>query len=257
MFVSDLNSMADAAVGKYELSKNEPKKYLMRAVVAGFWIDVAMILSNVCAAVFYGTNPAVGKLLSAFTFPLAIILIVFIGGELFTGNNMTMAVGVYQKKCTWGQAARVWIMSYIGNFIGAFLIAFLFVKSGASMPAMKEYVNSFIMGKLELSWIQLLLRGILCNFMVCLAVLTGTRMKTESGKLTVMILSIAAFVITGFEHSIANMGVFSMSALIVDGGLPPVLVAKSMVFVTLGNIIGGSFLMAWPLKVMAIDDTAK
>ncbi len=256
MFVSDLNSMASAAVSKYDVCKNDPKKYFMRAIVAGFWIDVAMILSNVCAAVFYSTNPAVGKLLAAFTFPLAIILIVFIGGELFTGNNMTMAVGVYQKKCTWAQAIRVWVMSYVGNFVGAFLIAFLFVMSTASLGIITEYVNSFIMGKLELSPLELVLRGTLCNFMVCLAVLVGTRMKTESGKLIVMIMSIAAFVITGFEHSIANMGVFSMAAFVVEGGLPVALVAKSMVFVTIGNIIGGAFLMAWPLKVMAIDDTA-
>lgn len=254
MFTSDVESMSNTAVGKYELSKKDPKKYLMRSIVAGFWIDIAMILSNVCAAVFFNTNPQVGKLLAAFTFPLAIILIVFIGGELFTGNNMTMAMGVYNRKCTWSQAVRVWILSYLGNFVGAFLIAFLFAKSGASISSLSEYMSSFIMGKLTLTPVELILRGTLCNFMVCLAVLVGTRMKTESGKLIVMILVIAAFVITGFEHSIANMGIFSLSYFILEEVPPIALVAKSMLFVTIGNIIGGALLLALPLKIMATDD---
>lgn len=255
MYVSDVEAIADAAVGKYELSKNDPKKYLMRSVVAGFFLIIAIILSNVTAAVFFESDKALGKFLSAFLFPTAIVLIVFIGAELFTGNNMTMALGVYNKKCTWSQAVRVWVLSYIGNFAGSIILAFLFAKSNASIPLLAGYMEATVMGKLNLTPTELILRGILCNFMVCLAVLVGTRMKTETGKLWVMFCVIAAFVIAGFEHSIANMGIFSLAYLILDSAPAFSLVAKNMVFVTIGNIIGGAFLLAWPLKVMAIDDT--
>ena len=57
-------------------------------------------------------------------FSIAIVLIVFIGGELFTGNNMTMAMGVYAGTCTWKQVLKVWLVSYIGNFVGAFFLSF-------------------------------------------------------------------------------------------------------------------------------------
>lgn len=253
MFTSDINIMSDSAVKKYELSKKEPGKYLMRSIVAGFFLVVAIILSNVTSALFYSTNPALGKFLNALLFPTAIILIVFVGGELFTGNNMTMAFGVYDKKCTWRMTARVWIISYIGNFIGSVILSYIFVKGGASAGIMTEYMRNVVAAKLEISPLQMVLRGVLCNFMVCIAVLVGVRMKTEIGKLVIMFLVIMSFVVAGFEHSIANMGTFSISYFLL-GGLPMHLVLKSMFFVTMGNILGGAVLLAWPIKMMSIAD---
>ncbi|MFA9377488.1 MAG: formate/nitrite transporter family protein [Lachnotalea sp.] len=254
MYASDVEIFADIAVDKYRLCKNDPKRYFMRAVVAGFFLVVAIVLAYVTAALFYSTNPQMGKLLSAILFPIAIVLIVFIGGDLFTGNNMTMALGVFAKKCTWKQAIVIWVVSYVGNFVGCFIFIFIFAKSGASIPMLAEYLSHIIMSKLELTPMQLVLRGMLCNFMVCLAVLAGAKMKSESGKLVVMFCVIAAFVIAGFEHCIANMGIFSLAYLILDQVPPIAMVAKSMFFVTIGNILGGVVLLAWPLYAMAIKD---
>ena len=78
----------------------------------------------------------------------------------------------------------------------------------------------------------------------------GTRMKSESGKLIVMFCVIMAFVVAGFEHCIANMGTFSIAYLLL-GGLPMGLVARSMICVTFGNILGGAVLLALPLKLMS------
>lgn len=253
MYKSELDAIANNAVAKYETLSTKPSKYFMRSIVAGFFIVVATILSNVSAAVLYPTYPEFAKLIGAFLFPIAIILIVFIGGDLFTGNNMTMAIGVYQKRCSWKQAGLIWIASYIGNFIGCFLFAYIFIKSNASQAVLENYYNAIILPKLELTPVEMVLRGTLCNFMVCLAVFTATRMKTESGKLVVMFMVIMAFVVAGFEHSIANMGTFSIAYFICDG-LPMDLVLKSMFFVTIGNIIGGAFLLGWPLKVMSADE---
>ena len=185
-------------------------------------------------------------------FSIAIVLIVFIGGELFTGNNMTMAMGAYAGTCTWKQVLKVWLVSYIGNFVGAFFLSFLFVKSGASHQILVDYYNSFLAAKLSATPMQLFLRGVLCNFCVCLAVLTGTRMKSESGKLIVMFCVIMAFVVSGFEHCVANMGTFSIAYLLF-GSINPVLLAKSMICVTLGNIVGGALLLAAPLKLMSAE----
>lgn len=252
MLTKDVETMANAAAGKAELCNNNLGKFFIRAIMAGFFIVVATILSNVSAAVLYPTYPQFGKLLGAFLFSIAIILIVFIGGELFTGNNMTMAMGAYNGSCSWKDVLKVWVISYIGNFVGAFILSAIFVGSGASRQILIDYYNSIIAAKLVATPMQLFLRGILCNFMVCLAVLTGTRMKTESGKLIVMFCVIMAFVVSGFEHCIANMGTFSIAYLLL-GGLDMALVAKSMFFVTLGNIVGGAVLLAAPLKLMSAD----
>ena len=124
------------------------------------------------------------------------------------------------------------------------------MASGASRGVLTEYYESFIFAKLELTPIELLLRGVLCNFLVCLAVWIGVRMKTESGKIMVMSLVIMAFVTTGFEHCIANMAIFSISGMMVDG-LDIMLILKNMLFVTIGNILGGSVLLGLPLKLMS------
>ena len=143
MLTKDVETMAGAAQGKADICEHYPVKFFIRAIMAGFFIVVATILSNVSAAVLYSTYPQFGKLLGAFLFSIAIVLIVFIGGELFTGNNMTMAMGAYAGTCTWKQVLKVWLVSYIGNFVGAFFLSFLFVKSGAShqilvMPLLSE-----------------------------------------------------------------------------------------------------------------------
>lgn len=250
MYVSDIEAVSKAAANKADICNNKLGKYIVRSIMAGFYIVVATILSNVTAAVLFPTFPQYGKLLGALLFSIAIVLIVFIGGELFTGNNLTMAIGVYNKACTVKDLIKVWIISYIGNFVGAFIFSGLFVLSGASKQIMIDYYNSFIMNKLSASPMELLIRGILCNFMVCLAVWTGTRMKSESGKLVVMFCVIMTFVVAGFEHCIANMGTFSIGAMLL-GGLDPMLLLKSMVFVTIGNILGGAVLLGLPLKLMS------
>lgn len=252
MLTKDVESMAKAAVNKADICNNHLGKFFIRAIMAGFFIVVATILSNVSAAVLYPTYPQFGKLLGAFLFSIAIVLIVFIGGELFTGNNMTMAMGAYHGDCKVMDVLKVWLISYIGDFVGAFILSAIFVGSGASHDIMVNYYNSFINAKLAAAPMQLVLRGILCNFMVCVAVLTGTRMKTESGKLIVMFCVIMAFVVAGFEHCIANMGTFSIGYMLL-GGLDMALVAKSMLFVTIGNILGGAVLLALPLKLMSAE----
>lgn len=253
MYTRDIDAVGMAAANKAKVLKNKPAKFFLRAVMAGFYIVVATILSNVSAAVLYPVYPQFAKLTGAFLFSIAIILIVFIGGELFTGNNMTMAIGVYDKKCSVVDMIKVWLISYIGNFIGAFFLSAIFVGGNSCTSILKPYYESFLYGKLSASPVELVLRGILCNFMVCLAVWTATRMKSESGKLIVMFCVIMAFVVAGFEHCIANMATFSIGYLLF-GGLDMLLVAKSMLFVTIGNIIGGAVLLALPLKLISTDN---
>ncbi len=252
MLNSEIDTMGVAAKSKADLAKNNLIKYMMRSIVAGFFIVVAVILSNVAAAVLYPTYPQFGKLLGSFLFSIAIVLIVFVGGELFTGNNMTMAVGVYNKNCTVIDMLRVWIYSYIGNAIGCLILGGIFIASQSTRELLLNYFNSFIQGKLDVAPHILFIRGVLCNFCVCLAVLVNTRMKTESGKIMVMFCVIMAFVVAGFEHCVANMGIFTIAYGLM-GGLDATLLLKSFVFVTLGNIVGGAVLLALPLKIMATE----
>ena len=100
--------------------------------MAGFFIVVAMIFSNVVGNTFQSTDPAWGKLLGGIVFAIAVLLIVFIGAELFTGNNLVMAFGAYDKKVSWAQVGKVWLVSYIGNFVGCLILSVIFVLAGVA-----------------------------------------------------------------------------------------------------------------------------
>jgi len=109
MNYEDVEKISNAAKGKISLLNQDFFKYFVRAVMAGFFIVVAMIFSNVVGSVFSKTMPEWGKFLGAIVFAIAVLLISFVGGELFTGNNMVMAFGAYDKKVTWGEAGKGWL----------------------------------------------------------------------------------------------------------------------------------------------------
>lgn len=251
MNYEDVQKVSNAAKAKITLLNNNFGKYFMRAIVAGFFIIAAMIFSNVVGNIFSGESPAWGKFLSACVFALAVLLISMIGGELFTGNNFVMAFGAFDKKVSWKDVGKVWLVSYIGNFVGCVILGLIFVLAGASGTA--DYYASFIPNKLALSGSVMFFRAILCNFFVCLGVLCGIKLKEESAKVPMIILCIAAFVISGFEHCVANMGNFFVAYLLVPG-LSLSAMLRSMVIVTIGNIVGGALALAWPLRKMSMDN---
>lgn len=245
-------NITTSATDKVIVCNHHLPVFLMRAILAGFFIVVAVLLSNVTMAILYPKYPEFAKILGAFLFSIAIALIVFIGGELFTGNNMTMALGLYHRRCALRDVLKVWAFSYIGNFIGTVLLSLLFVASGSAKTIMVEYFNQIIPAKLAATPSEILIRAILCNFLVCLAVWTGTRMQTESGKLIVMFCVIMTFVVSGFEHCIANMSTFTIAAFYCES-LDWFAVLQNMVLATIGNVIGGAILLAIPLKYVTWD----
>lgn len=250
MNFEDVMKFDNAAKGKISCLKNHPAKYWLRSVMAGFFITVAAIFCNVTGNVFAADAPYLGKFLSPFVFAIAVQLIVIVGGELFTGNNMVMAFGAFGKTVRWGDVGKVWIVSYIGNFIGCFVFSMIFVGAGASGTA--DYFGSFIQNKLAIPEFQMFLRAVLCNFFVCLAVACGVKMKSEAGKLIMIFMCIAGFVISGFEHCIANMSVFTIAYALVPG-VSMAAILKSMLIVTVGNIIGGAVVLALPLRKMSME----
>ncbi|MBQ8857677.1 MAG: formate/nitrite transporter family protein [Lachnospiraceae bacterium] len=250
MNYEDVQKVSNAAKAKITLLNNYFGKYFMRAIMAGFFIIAAMIFSNVVGNIFSGESPAWGKFLSACVFALAVLLISMIGGELFTGNNFVMAFGAFDKKVSWKDVGKVWAVSYVGNFVGCAILGLIFVLAGAAETA--DYYAAFIPNKLALSVGEMFFRAILCNFFVCLGVLCGIKLKEESAKVPMIILCIAAFVISGFEHCVANMGNFFVAFLLVPG-LSLTAMLKSMVVVTIGNIVGGALALAWPLRKMSMD----
>ena len=253
MYYSDIEKITAASESKSELAQNNIVKYFGRAIMAGIFIMLATILSYTIGAILSVNYPEAAKIASSALFCFAIIAVVFFGGELFTGNNFVMFVGWLNKKTKMSAVLKIWFYSFIGNFIGIVIFAYIFVKSGSNFEIIKTYIEPIAKNKVNLSVLQMIFRGILCNFSVCLAVYSGTRLKSETGKIIMMFFCVFTFVIAGFEHSIANLAIFAI-AYFALGGLPVIPIVNNIIWVVIGNIIGGGVILGGLIIMSKIKD---
>lgn len=195
---------------------------------------------------------AVQRVLGGALFSLGLLLVVVCGAELFTGNTMIVMTAA-SKKISWGAVIKNWIVVFVGNFVGALIIVGLVYLSG--MHTMNGGIVGSTMvsvasGKMTPDWITLFAKGIMCNFLVCLAVWIAYAGKTVADKMLGILLPIAAFVACGFEHCVANMfflpmGILLTSVGIVPAGIDPSVLTWGGAFwnwsaTVPGNIVGGA-----------------
>jgi nitrite transporter NirC len=262
MFTEEITAAANAARGKFNLLKSNPGGYFLAAMLAGIFVGFGVLLAFTVGGLLTG-NP-LARILMGCTFGIALSLVIMAGGELFTGNNLVMAMGTARKTVTLGECLKVWAVSYVGNLAGSILLAFIFVGCGLATGSVGEFISSGAATKMSLPPLALICRGILCNMLVCLAVWCGFRCKTESGKLIMVFWCLLAFITTGFEHSIANMTLFTVSLLapVADTAVSLGGGVYNLALSTIGNMIGGVVCVALPYlgiaaKVKAKDATSK
>ncbi len=195
---------------------------------------------------------AASQLLGGLAFSLGLICVVVAGAELFTGNNL-MIMGALSKKYSWGEVAKNWVVVWLGNLVGSLLVIALVVGSnsmGMNGGALGTAMMSIAAGKISLSPVAIVCRGIMCNFLVCLAVWMGFAGRTVIDKIFTCIFPVMAFVAMGFEHCVANMFLLPMGVVAcmmgADAGAVNTAVltfggcAYNILLATVGNIIGGS-----------------
>ena len=247
---NDINTITAAGRSKVALCRSNPWRYFSRAMVAGAFIMVGTLVSAMMGAWFISTNVPVAKVLLSTFFAAALVLIVLLGGELFTGANFVMGISLYERAVSVRDAVRVWVFCYVGNFVAILILALCMAHSGANTALLTDYLAATVPGKISGTWYELLLKGVLCNVLVCIGVFSGFKLKSESGKAIVIFFAVTTFMIAGFEHSIANMATFSLYALLVEGA--DVLgAARNLLFVTIGNMIGGAVVLGVPVWLSA------
>jgi formate/nitrite transporter len=243
-------------------------KLLVLAVLAGAFIAFGSEGSSL-AAYSLLADPAtfgLGKALAGAIFPVGLILVVIAGAELFTGNVL-MAGAVAVRRVSAGALLRNWGVVYLGNFIGSLLLAWLIFTSGqlhSGADMLGAVTIKIAAGKVGLGFPAALTLGILCNWLVCLAVWLTYASNTVSGKIAGIFFPIMVFVLSGFEHSVANMyyipaGILAKSdpsfvhaALAIsvtqeqmDGLTWGSFLGHNLPPVTLGNIIGGAVFVSF------------
>lgn len=232
-------------------------KMFVLAIAAGAFIaygaQVSLTVST-GAGEYLGWGPS--KLIGAMVFAAGLMMVVLTGAELFTGNVMMM-FSVIEKKITWLRLLRSWSIVYIGNFVGSIILAFL-VYYGAMCHNAHDAlgVNTLTNAhmKVNLSFVEAFCRGILCNWLICLAVWMATSSKRVIGKIFAIFFPIMTFVASGYEHSVANMffipnGLLMkhFPSIVAASGMTPDQLATmtwkgfflhNLLPVTLGNIVG-------------------
>lgn len=240
-------------------TKNSWKQSLFLGILAGMFIALGGFAAGASAHSI--ENYGLSKLVAGIVFPVGLMLVLICGAELFTGNCL-LTIAFFEKKITLTKVLKNWVLVFVGNFIGAALIAWMLYMSGSlhgNHGGIGVYFINVAAKKVHLSFSQALVSGILCNIVVCLAVWGSYAAKTVVGKVFIGFFPIMAFVIAGFEHCVANMfyltaGVFSRmdSAVMANhalniekaNGITTGGIINNLIPVTIGNIIGGGILIA-------------
>jgi formate/nitrite transporter len=215
------------------------------AVLAGAFIAFgAMYFTLVVTAHGMGFGPA--RMLGGIAFSLGLVLVVVAGAELFTGNNLLVMARVDGLIST-GELLRNWVIVYAGNFVGAIGTAVFVHLSGTlafADGAVGATADAIATAKMRIDWVEALVRGILCNALVCLAVWLTFAAREVTGKILAIVFPISAFVALGFEHSVANMYLIGLGLLRgAEGVTVSGFLFANLLPVTLGNIVGGAGLV--------------
>lgn len=268
---NQFNTPAEIVNGNLSACEGKAKLPLGRLLVLGIMAGAAIAFggSSSNVAVHQIANAGLQKFAAGCIFPVGLMLIVMIGGELFTGDCL-MINGVLQKKYSVAAMIKTLVLVWLSNFVGSLLIVFLIAQSGQydmSSGALGAYTIKVALGKVNLSFGKCICSGILCNILVCLAVLMAGSAKDIAGKIWAIFFPILAFVIGGYEHCVANMYYIPAGLVCASNDS---YVAKAMELyglsgeqigqltvgnmflhnllpVTIGNILGGMVFVALPL----------
>lgn len=248
-------------------------KLILKAVLAGAMIAFGASAGNVASHAI--TNVGLARIASAVVFPVGLMMIVLLGGELFTGDCL-MAMSVMTKKQKMLSVIRVLATVFVGNFTGASLVAFgafFSTQFDYSSGLLGAYTIKVALGKVTLPFWKAMVSGILCNILVCAAIIMAGAAKDAAGKLTAIFFVIMLFVVEGFEHCVANM-YYITAGLIASHQSRYVNLAieqysltlekiqtlniktylvNNLIPVTIGNIIGGALCLGLPLVILNIS----
>ena len=238
------------------------------AMTAGMFISLAFVfyitVTTGAGDLAWGLKSLTGGL----AFSLGLLLVVVVGGELFTSNTLTLIAKASNRISTM-QMLKNWLVVYFGNFVGAFFLVFLIFFAGLYNADHGQWGLTALQvaqHKLHHSFTEAVALGTLCNIMVCLAIWMAFGARTVTDKMFAVLLPVAMFVASGFEHSIANMFMVPTGILIQhfapaefwisigqDAGTfadisTSNFILHNLIPVTIGNILGGGVivgLMHW------------
>lgn len=215
------------------------------AILGGFYIGLGFYGYIVASSGFMNTNYSIlGNILGAIVFPVGLVLIIITGADLFTGNCLIF-FGWLDKRFRLWYVFKNLLIVYMGNLVGSlFLVGLIYYSNLSSSEVIKDFIVTVSERKVNINFLEGLTRGILCNILVVLAVYLSYAAKTVSGKIIAAFVPVFLFVLSGYEHSVANMFILPLGYILQTGNDITILgILRNLSVVTLGNFIGGALLI--------------
>ncbi|KAL7571608.1 hypothetical protein ACA910_011149 [Epithemia clementina (nom. ined.)] len=250
-------SMIETPAAAYQILADKGKsnanmskvKTLVSAMIGGAYVGMGGMLSLAISGNMGGVavnNPGLAKLMFATLFPVNLLLALQAGGQLFTGNTAYMTAAVCERKTTVQKLVRSWAISFVGNLIAGIFFAYLCRYAGVLSGGAAELAKQTLINKTSIAFGPIVVRAMLCNWLVCLAVYLSMQAKDLTGKYFGILLPISTFVAIGFEHSVANMFLLPAGLLCQGpGGSVSIMdaITKNLLPVAIGNAISGSLMV--------------
>jgi nitrite transporter NirC len=242
---NELTPIEEAALNakkKRDIWMSSKLHYFIKAMLAGVYIGFGIMVAYKTGEFFFDAGSPSAMMLVAIFFGTALVMIIYGGAELFTSNTMTMTIGTLKKETTWYETFQVWVACYFGNLAGALFFSLLIMLSGLFLsPDKSQLLMDVASYKMHGHTLEIFFRAILCNWLVCLAIWLPMHVKGDVAKLLLTLLLVFGFVISGYEHSIANMALFGIALMVPHPETITIGAAiHNIIPVTLGNLIGGS-----------------
>ena len=242
MYADTIKKCSANAARIVKLDKTDPISFLISGAMAGAYVGLGIILIFTLGNM---VDPSIRPLVMGATFGIALTLVIIAGSELFTGHTMFLALGAKTGAITWGDNLRILPKTWLYNLIGSIAVAALFYYAGGGklLGNSESLVHKVALAKTTAPAMVLLFKGILCNWLVCLAIWMCQRVE-GTGKFIAIWWCLLAFIASGYEHSIANMTIFAMSYFgDSQEAFNLVGVGHNLLWVSLGNIISGTAFM--------------
>mmetsp|Transcript_94028 Transcript_94028/g.239361 ORF Transcript_94028/g.239361 Transcript_94028/m.239361 type:complete len:357 (+) Transcript_94028:152-1222(+) len=230
-----------------ELSRKSIPKILHQSVLAGVYIGFGGMLSMVIAggiADASKNNPTLQSFVFAALFPVNLLLILLTGGVLMTGASATVPAAVLEKKAHWSSIPKIVAISWVGNLVGAVIFALLVHYCDMNTGATAELAKKTVIKKCSKDFMKTFIKGIGCNWLVCMAVFLCGQAQDMAGKMVAIWFPISCFVAIGFEHIPANFFLLPMGLLAGADLTVWDIFIKNIVPTTLGNFVAGSVFVA-------------
>lgn len=246
MFEQTIEAASLAAQKKVAALESSLPRYLVMAALAGAYVGLGIALIFALGAPLSAAGSPFTKVVMGASFGVALSLVLIAGSELVTGNFMLLPLGRLAGRASWSQLASLWGWSFVGNLVGSVALAALLAASGAfANDPQRSFVEAAAQAKMNLPFWSAFARGVLANWLVCLAVWCSFRTTSDVAKLVMVFWCLFAFIGAGFEHSVANMTLLALALFQPHAEtLTWAGYVTNLVPVTLGNIVGGAGFVA-------------